>query len=225
MRGFKDSLLSGAAGLVGLCLALLVSAIWGCALGLIVYATDSLRSNRPQTWTDVAMGWAVLSAAITFFFETPLVRWTYRFMDGLQSSFGAIALIVVLPVHLALLLGRVCLSFIPVKILSMILERYAEKTETICQYAGVVTASQEVRLQDVVVHAGDEIVRIRKDWKIYRHDSCFGWVDRRGRIFKDSTVQHRIIDPDIQLNVHPSGVIDDKKVYISNTFIGTILPD
>lgn len=222
MRGLKEGLLSGVSGIVGFLLALLVSAIWGGTIGLVLFSTQVLHSARPQTWDEIALGWGVFSAVITFIFETPIARWLYRFMDGLQQAFGLISFIIVVPVNLVLLLGRVCLSWIPVKILSVILARFAEKMEAICQYAGSVIASQQVNLDDVVVRQGDEVMRIGEDWKIYRNNACWGWVDRSGRIYKDTSVQHRIIDPDLPMGIHPSGAIDDNKVFIANAPIGTI---
>lgn len=222
MRGLKESLLSGVSGIVGFLLALLVSAIWGGAIGLILFSTQILHSTRPQTWDEIALGWAIFSAAITFIFETPIARWLYRIMDGLQQAFGFVSSIIVVPVNLILLLGRVCLSWIPVKILSVILAHFAEKVEAFCQYAGSVFASQQVNFDDVVMLQGDEVIRIGKDWKIYRNNACWGWVDRDGRIYKDTSVQHKIIDPDLPMGIHPSGAIENNKVFIANALIGTI---
>lgn len=225
MRGLKESLLSGVAGIVGLLLALLASAMWGGVIGLIWFAFQSPRPGNALTADGVALGFAIFAAIVTFIFETPLVRWLYRFMDGLQEAVGLMALIFILPVHLPLLIGRICLSWIPVKILCLVLGHIEEKSAAVCHYAGSIIASREINLDGVIVQPGNEVMRIRKDWKMYREDTCFGWVDRSGRFYRDSTIQHKIVDPDLQINSHPTGIIDGIKVYLANQLVGTIVPE
>jgi len=214
-------------GIVGLFLATVASALWGGFIGFLFCVFQGHNTHHSAIWHDVIGPFAVAGAITTFLWETPIASWVFEAIRAMNASTGSGLMGLTLAILSAcitwpMILARLLLSFIPVKLLSYFLVRSAEKARALCEFAGVVIAVSEVQVDGAKLVKDQAVFTIGLDWKLRRNDRCWGWVDRLGRVYQDATAEAKIIDPDLEPNVHPAGVIVDNMLVLANVEIGRI---